>query len=102
MNDQLVEIPEFAPNIRGVLWEMWALDKVIAKSSAEAPKLRNVIFASRRYRLAFPELQIKIIRDNFSIICTRTYLGPAVQNLTKLVANVKSEFEICKSIDIFC
>lgn len=28
VNDQLVEIPEFAPNIRGVLWEMWALDKV--------------------------------------------------------------------------
>ena len=28
VNDQLVEIPDFAPNIKGVLWEMWALDKV--------------------------------------------------------------------------
>jgi len=27
VNDNLLEIPEFSPYARGVLWEMWALDK---------------------------------------------------------------------------
>lgn len=27
MNDLLVEVPDFSPHVRGVLWETWALDR---------------------------------------------------------------------------
>lgn len=28
MNDALIEVPEFPPGAKGVLWENWPLDKV--------------------------------------------------------------------------
>ena len=28
MNDALVEVPEFPPGAKGILWENWPLDKV--------------------------------------------------------------------------
>ena len=28
LNDVLIELPQFPPNTRGVLWENWPMDKV--------------------------------------------------------------------------
>lgn len=28
MNDALIELPQFPPNTKGVLWENWPMDKV--------------------------------------------------------------------------
>ena len=32
MNDALLELPEFPPGAKGVLWENWPLDKVLSLS----------------------------------------------------------------------
>ena len=41
MNDALVDVPEFPPGAKGILWENWPLDKVCRSSTSWEEKVPN-------------------------------------------------------------
>ena len=43
MNDALVDVPEFPPGAKGILWENWPLDKVCKSSASWEEEVPNAI-----------------------------------------------------------
>ena len=58
MNDALVELPEFPPGAKGVLWENWPLDKV---RSNIPPVCGNIPPGAQKWKYHTPPTYIKSV-----------------------------------------